>query len=201
MDKKTKENTQRRYRKVLNRCLHDLGYIKAYIALYNQIAAKDNTYLHFNFFYLAATAFFSDIISRSIRLLDKHQDSSNFWYILNIKKKEISDYIKTLSITIADIENLSKKLKPLRDKVHFHIDKDAVLNPKEIWHEAKITGEFLEKVLNGIFEILAHLYELEFSEKYILHKYDGSEINLIYDACQKSGNYKQIFMPCVLHQD
>lgn len=188
-----------RYGNVLEKCLQDLYHIKTNITIYNRIVSKEDTFEHFNFFYFVSISLFNDILSRSIRLLDKHKDSANFWYIERIKYKDIKNFLKSKILSIEDIEKLSNKLIHVRDKVHFHLDRDAILNPNEIWDEANIIGESLKNTIESIFEILIHLYKLEFSENYTYFDYDGNEINLIYDACIKSGNFKKIFTPFLLH--
>jgi DNA-dependent RNA polymerase auxiliary subunit epsilon len=201
MQNSSEENTVRRYRKVLTQCLHDLSYIKSNIILYNQIVTKEETFLHFNFFYFSAVALYNDTLTRSMRLLDKNRESSNFWYIKNIKEIEIRKYLDENNMSFENIIILSDKLIHIRNKIHFHVDKNGVLNPPKEWAGANIIGDFFMNTTDDICKILSYLYNIEFCEKYILYKYTGSEVDLIYDACRKSNNINKIFMPSVLHQE
>src|SRR5215471_9826683 len=47
-----------------------------------------------------------------------------------------NDYTRKHSIDIGTFESLVEKLKHVRDKTHFHIDREAVLEPRAVWTEA-----------------------------------------------------------------
>ncbi len=78
---------------------------------------------------------------------------------------------------------LAAKLKIVRDKTHFHIDKKAVMNPPEIWAQAGIKGAKLYQGLSYLWDMLRELYKLiygvEFSD--VVSRYDGKEVPLLLD--------------------
>lgn len=100
---------------------------------------------------------FNDYIDHCLKVFDTHKDSASYEYIQRTNQKAIQQVTKKLGVDIKQFSSLSKRLKHVRDKTHFHIDKQAVHNPKEVWESAGITGKELTKAVDDCWAILSEL--------------------------------------------
>lgn len=171
-------SNETRYQRALKRNLHEVGRAlleqKAMVGL-----EKAETNHAVDFIRISYDALFNDYFSHAIKALDKHVDSASFWYIKRCKEKETNNYIRENNIDIESLIKVSESLKHVRDKTHFHIDKDAVKNPKKIWSEASIKGSALATCLNNVWDILNYLYKLEFKEEFYYPEYNGGDATKI----------------------
>ena len=78
-------------------------------------------------------------------------------------------------------------LKHVRDKTHFHIDRNGVFDPRKIWLEAGITDDSFNKVIDGLWKILNHLHELEYGQRFNQTIYDGNDIEAILNVVREKG--------------
>ena len=128
-----------------------------------------------DFFRLAAHALYNDIISHTVRVFEEGAGVASFWYIVKSDEAAIKRTLKATNSSLEKIEELSKAFKHIRDKVHFHIDKEAILDPSKVWVTADITGDELGFILESSFNILSSLnYELT-GEIIELPDYDGMD--------------------------
>ena len=129
------------------------------------------------FFGIAHDAVFNDMIAHSMKLFDKHRDSASLWYIYSCKRLEVEAPWKDTN-HIDKLEEISKSLKHVRDKTHFHIDKKGVTDTKSIWREANIKPELLGECLSIAYEMLNHIFKLEreFDFPWKPDTYTGEEI-------------------------
>lgn len=132
-----------------------------------------------SFFELASRALFNDIISHTIKVLDFDKESKTFWYILKNGQDQLKSLQSYSEDKVKSLIFLSKKLKHVRDKTHFHIDKQGVLDPKKIWHEAKISGKGLGKGLECLFDLLFELRNLIRKENMSKNQYSYSADDVI----------------------
>ena len=128
-----------------------------------------------DFFRLAAHALYNDIISHTVKVFEDSSDVASFWYIVKTNEAAIKIALKTTNASLDKIEELSKVFKHIRDKVHFHIDKEAILNPSEVWVTADITGDELGFLLETSFNILSALNKELTGELIELPDYDGKD--------------------------
>ena len=83
------------------------------------------------------------------------------------------------SVSLDDVRAIEKKLKHIRDKTHFHLDKQGVLDPTKIWQQAALSYGELEKAMNTSFLLLSLLYKELRGLDYELPEYDGSDATYI----------------------
>jgi len=140
-----------------------------------------------DFFKIASHALYNDMLSHLMKVFDHHQDSVAFWWCIKLDEKVTSEIIGEHSIDIKKIEDISRRLRGIRNKTLFHIDKDAVANPKNIWSTAKLTGDDLEYVLEAGYSILNGIYRMKTGSIKELPDYDGS------DAPDIIRSYKKCF--------
>jgi hypothetical protein len=138
-----------------------------------------------NFFRVAAAALQNDLYAGAHRALETHPDSASFWYIKNIAPDLIDRAAAKSGVSLAELERLAAKLKPIRDQVHSHIDRSAIDDPDKPWVEANITGNEFILLTESAHEVLRHtLLELT-KEDLPVPTYDGDDIELIIRAYKK----------------
>lgn len=172
------ENSRITYQEALKRNLSELG-----IAILQRRAMVGmetaDSFHDWDFFRLSYVSIFNDMIAHAIKVFDGNKQSSTFWYLYQCEKAEVDSFAITNGIEITDLENLQKKLRIIRDKTHFHIDENGVLDPHKVWQEADITGEELAKGIDLTYDIIAHIFQKEFGYAPYLPDYDGSDVTEI----------------------
>ncbi len=141
-----------------------------------------------DFFGIAHDALFNDMIAHSAKLFDKHRDSASFWYIYQQKEEDIEGEWNDTN-NLDTLELISKKLKHVRDKTHFHIDKKGVVDTKSVWRAADFKLEFLEDCLLLAYETLNYVFKLETDADFGWKSdtYTGQEISHYIDALKSHG--------------
>jgi len=139
-----------------------------------------------DFFRVAAHALYNDLISHAARIFDRHPDAASFWYVVHCDEASARAQASTLGVGLDALGVLADKLKGVRDKTLFHIDKKTVENPKLVWSSAEIKGDVLGSGLDGAFRVLAGLHFKRHGVARTLPDYDGSDAPKIIRA------YKQV---------
>lgn len=147
--------------KALNRNLNEvLKALYEFTVLTRLEKSFPNVFNNEEFFGIAYEAVFNDMIAHSIKLFEKHRDSASLWYIYNCNQKEIETLWRDTG-NLNKLKEISMKLKSVRDKTHFHIDKKGVMDTKQIWKDANIKPEFLKECLLIAYKTLNHIFKLE----------------------------------------
>ena len=174
------------YPKVLNRNLNEVR--DAWFE-WRTLLAIENVRYPFpesSFFNIAHKAIFNCSMSHLMKVLDLHKDSASFWYIYKEKKEKI-DNLHGAAKRIESLKELSNadRLKHIRDKTHFHIDKLAVVDHQQAWRNANITSkEIYDAILNLIY-ILQPLCKEEFGENFPMDYDAEKEITLLVQEAEK----------------
>ena len=129
-----------------------------------------------DFVQLAYWALFDDLLAHSMRVLDKHKKAASFWFLYKSDKSQIDHIAKEQKIDLERLTPMSEALKLVRDKTHFHIDRDAVIDPKSVWQKAEIKAPELKSVLDELYVILNAVHEKTFGRDFWLPEYDGSDV-------------------------
>lgn len=174
------------YQEALIRTLREsvrcLSYRNAYNALW-AIAPSTS----WSFFSYSSLALYDGMISHAIKILDRHRDASSFFYLHTCDAKALEKALQDAHLTFAQVSTFSQKLKIIRDKTHFHIDKGAVLHPNEIWTQAGITGDQFNQVMDGLWHALNSIYLSLFEHEFLEPIYAGHDIKSIVEAAQARG--------------
>ena len=109
------------------------------------------------FLQLAYYGLFNDYVAHCIKVFDRNKQSASFWYIYRTDEKAVVTYTRRKKLSIPSLARVSDKLKLIRDRTHFHIDVDGVLDPKAVWREADLTGKELAAAVDAAWAILTHL--------------------------------------------
>lgn len=178
--------TQNRRERALTRNLHEVGRaILERKAMVGMEAADSNHTV--DFFRLAYDALFNDMIAHAIKVFDKNKDSNTFWYIYGCFKKEINKYVESIGYDLKKLDDVAEKLKIVRDKTHFHIDKVGVLKPDDVWKSANITGAELAQAIDMVWDILNHVYKITKGDEFTFPKYNGTDATRIIKLTIKEG--------------
>jgi hypothetical protein len=135
-----------------------------------------------DFFRICALALRNDIFAGAHRAFVKHQDATSFWYIQNIAEKEFAKAADDSDIVIKDLAKLAEKLKPIRDRVHFHVDRRDLKEPNNVWNDANLTGNEFIFLTKNAHEILRIMYLNLYGEDRPIPDYFGDDIEKIINA-------------------
>lgn len=135
-------------------------------------------------FRIAKNAVSNDVVTHAIRIYDQHKDAASFWYVIKCNEKFSNAAIKKNNLNLDDIRNLSEKIRAIRDKTHFHIDKNFVNNPSLVWKTAGIAESELDNCLSNTFNLLAEINFIRTGVLAEIPAYDGSDVAKIMEAFQ-----------------
>jgi hypothetical protein len=143
-----------------------------------------------NFILICHRALFNDMVAHLIKVLDTNARSATFWMI----KKYEADKLRSLDSYTEDkvsfLQDIAKRIKPIRDKTHFHIDKKAMFNPKAIWQEAAITRDEYDLTLENLWGLLTELHQVILGGEFIERApdyYKGDDVAGFLDWARSSG--------------
>lgn len=162
----------------INKIAHALFELKVLIAFDNYIE-QNNVYIYgASFFEISKKALYNDMFRHAMNVLDKNGNSATFWYILKTNEAKIKALKSYSQSKSNSLKILADKLKHIRDKVHFHIDKDSVLDPHKIWLESDIKANELRDGLEYLFSILEELHRSVLNKPVLFHPddYDGKDL-------------------------
>lgn len=170
-----------RYEKAVRRNIADLNNAilerRALIGLHSANSAHG-----LDFFMIASHALFNDIVAHAILVFDQNSQSASFWYVCRCDEALMNKFAKQRGIPLDRLSGLSKRFKIIRDRTHFHIDKQGVLNPSDVWFEARITGNELGWALESAYDLLADIQESLTGTRPAVADYDGSDAAAIIRA-------------------
>ncbi|MFH1776914.1 MAG: hypothetical protein ABH952_05080 [Candidatus Omnitrophota bacterium] len=176
-----------KYKKAIERNLFEITHA---LLEYKALAAFDKYRINKhvatkgeNFFTISFRALHNDMIAHAIKVLDKNVDSATFWHIFDKDTKTIEELENFSQEKLKILNDLAEKLKILRDKTHFHIDKNGVLEPDKVWERADIKGKDLGEGLVFLFSILNELYRKVFGKEFLfrLEDYDEKDLGKLLD--------------------
>jgi hypothetical protein len=167
----------------IDRCLAEVNNAILKQVARDTLIRQEIAYVRMSFFVIAEDALYSDMISHAIRVLDEHRDATSFWYILRCNEAAVRCHSARNSLDIEKLKALSAKLRLVREKTKFHIDRAAVRDPKQVWKDADITGAEFIAALHSIAVTLAGVRaELFGGELHRLTEYDASDVPKIVKA-------------------
>ena len=87
-----------------------------------------------------------------------------------------------LKLVIEDLEKLAEKLKPIRDRVHFHVDRRDITEATKAWDDAELTGNEFISLTENAHEILRIMYLALTGQDRTIPDYFGEDIKKIITA-------------------
>ena len=167
----------------ITRNLAELNNAILKLTAHDELARQKITYARMSFFVVAQHALYNDMFSHAIRVLDEHRDALSFWYVLRCNEAVVRSSAENADLNIEELKVLSSKLRLIREKTQFHIDRMSVKAPKSVWKEASINGTTFAKALTAMASTLAHTkQELFGGDLESVTEYDASDITKIVKA-------------------
>ena len=147
------------------------------LTAHDELVRQNISYVRMSFFLVAAHALYNDTFSHAIRVLDEHKQAMSFWYVLRCNEAVVKRKAKSANLDLEELKALSTKLRLVREKTQFHIDRMSVTAPKSVWDEAAINGNVFGHALTGMANTLALTkQELFGGELETVTDYDASDI-------------------------
>jgi hypothetical protein len=147
----------RRYSKAIERNLAEMQ--RAILNRTTLLGIERSKGVRALFLQVAYFALFNDYVAHCIKVFEQSKRAASFWYIYRTDQKIVDAFAKKEKIDLAALEGVSTKLKHIRDKTHFHIDAEGVLDTKAIWRDAGLTGKQLSEAVDNAWAILVHLQQ------------------------------------------
>lgn len=110
-------------------------------------------------FRIAYLALYNDYMAHAMKVFEDSKRVASFWYLYRTDKGLLDRFAHATSIDIRSLEDMSVKLKSVRDSTHFHIDANTMSDTKGIWNEAGIKGSALSKAIDDAWRLVRHLQE------------------------------------------
>lgn len=182
--------TDETHKRAITRNLHELANARLerciLISFDHYLEANGVYHYGENFFTITERALFNCMIGHAIKVLDRNKDSATFWAIFDSAPDKIKNRNCFQTEKLRFLDKLTEKLKIVRDKTHFHIDKNGVLNPQAIWEEAGITGDEFGEGLEYTWSILRELHSVELGRQFHdpCERYNGEDVvQMLESAC------------------
>ena len=136
-----------------------------------------------SFLAIADQALFNDMIAGAIRIFDEHKEAGSLWYIIRCHEAVAHAAARSCGIDMDEMRTIVPKLRHVRDKTHFHIDKRNVENPALVWSHADISIDEFTKALRNAAVLLAKIKQDIYGGKMdVLTPYEGSDVRRMVDA-------------------
>jgi hypothetical protein len=170
----------------LKRNLAELNNAALKLVAHDELVRQDITYARMSFFVIAAQALYNDSIAHAIKVLDEHRDALSFWYILRCKEGVVREAAKGAGLDLTELQAMSAKLRHVREKTHFHIDRKSVRDPKSVWMQANINGQAFTDSIRLTFKTLALTkQDLYGGDLETITEYDGSDVPKLVKAYEQ----------------
>ena len=174
-----------RYEKAIKRNLNELHH--AILERKALIGLRDVKSFHaWDYFRITGYALFNDMVSHTIKVFEDNSNSTSFWYLEKSDKAAMDRAARATGVQIKDIKDLCAGLEHIRNKTHFHIDKDAVLNSQKVWKDADVQDDDLGTLLESAASILIRLYKEKTGIEYDVPEYDGTDVREIIKSYVKN---------------
>jgi hypothetical protein len=147
---------------------------------------RAKSYHGVDFIQLATWALHDQMIAHAIKVLDR-REQAGLWYLVAKNRRAIPKLCAQHDVLIGHVRAIERKLKLIRDKTHFHLDKRGVRDPRSIWREAGLTGKQLEDAIDASLRLLCVLHKEIRGTEYPLPYYDGTDARKIAEHAYEHG--------------
>lgn len=178
--------TEEKYKKGLRRNLSEITFAKNMLQAYKDLWSENPKIYPYEFLGQCSFALFNDMLSHLMKVFDFNSQSITFKDIYDFRKDRIDEKLLNKNYNLKFIEKISKKLRLIRDKTHFHIDSKSVIDTKAVWKEADIKWKDIELIIKILSEILLELYSEDVSELQPFVNYYEPNISKIIKQIQEN---------------
>lgn len=156
--------TEAQYKRAITRNLYELAHAKLERSVLLTIE-EFNSQGSLNFFSdkpfwkVVWNGLFNSMMGHAVKVMDRHSRCASFWAIFRTDELRVRNLRAFSEERLSQIKKLTDKLSGIRNKTLFHIDRDAVFDPKEIWKMAGVTGDEFGQGLSHLWGILVELHQ------------------------------------------
>ena len=94
-------------------------------------------------------------IAEMAKALENRGQVASIWYLLRVDEATFNKFQKANPFDVSDLSDICNKLKIVRDKSHFHVDRDLTTN--DSFHQASIPWGRLEALVDYLYGYLTYL--------------------------------------------
>jgi hypothetical protein len=168
------QNIESLAQRAVHRCCDEIGrsilYLKAIRAIHEGETSHGIDFIH-----LALLALHDQMVAHTIKVLLK-KEQAGFWYLYREYESDCQQFCRERGYDVdVDIAALEPGLRHVRNKTHFHLDREGVQDPRAIWTKAGVTWRQIERALTVCYAILDFLHEKLRGTKFPMPEYDGSD--------------------------
>jgi hypothetical protein len=129
------------------------------------------------FLALARQALYNDALSGTLRVFDDHKDAHSLWYVLRCQRREAIAAAAACGIGLPALEDTSARLRRIRNRTQFHIDRASIGDPPESWHRPAIGADELAGAVQAAAALLAEVARMldPRAPPLTLSAYDGAD--------------------------
>ena len=121
------------------------------------------------------------------KALENRAQVASIWYLLRVDETTFNRFVKSNQFDTSDLLEICEKLKIVRDKSHFHVDRDFTTN--DAFREASIPWSRLEAVVDNLYEYLTHLRTVDLGLTGLTdHGYSETDAVIATIAIEESGS-------------
>lgn len=149
--------------------------VKLNIIAHDKIFEADTAHPSIDFIQLAYRALKNDFVSHAINVFDCTKGVRSFWWLYKRKKQDIDGYVEENSLDWNLLEEVSGKLKTIRNGTHHHFSHQYVDDYSRTWKVANLKGDDLINTMDVLWEMLSFLNHKHFGEVLRFPDYDGED--------------------------
>ena len=129
-----------------------------------------------DFFHVARIGLLGDRLVRLVRVFEQDTEVASFWYLFRCNPNAVKAAIAGAGGSVKSLEELSEKLKLIRNKAFVHIDKQGVQDPQSIYNRAKIVNKDVDRAIRVLWDTANTLYQAVFGKPFPHTAYKGDDI-------------------------
>jgi hypothetical protein len=164
--------------KAVARCIDEMVRAQLFSRALRELETAE-TYHGIDFIYLTHLALHDQMLAHVMKVLEKDNDVAGLWHLLKVTGTSIS------AVERRGLKATSKKLSFIRNKSHFHIDKEWVGHSQELWLNVGLTWSDLERAIGTSLRLLGAMYERLHGKTYSVPYYDAADARKIAEHAYK----------------
>ncbi|MBI4611096.1 MAG: hypothetical protein HY726_19075 [Candidatus Rokubacteria bacterium] len=163
-----------RFARTTKRLLTEVYWLRTEQKALQMLEGRDH--IGVDFFLVAYTALGGDRLIRLVRVFENSKKVASFWYLYRCDPKRIEQLLKVTGTQLSELEDLSDRLRVIRNKVFVHIDKQGVFNPSAIYQLAAIKGKSVQQAIEALWHVFSQLYREVTGTDFQYDEYSGDDI-------------------------
>ena len=166
---------EKKYLAALRRNYSEVTFAHHEYFAYTKMWQDSPTIYPNEFLGLCSMALFNDMVAHLIKVLERNSKALTFWNIRRRNKKQIDEILKNSGCDLSFLKHVSEKLRDIRNRTHFHIDRENVSSPKDVWTKAGLKDSDIKKTIVLLLKIFGYLYKKQVSTSEPFLSYDRKD--------------------------